>query len=868
MDSKLNRRQVLKTGIAALAATALPENALSHDDSKTQPKKIKYEHLADDAITHGGIQHVMNPKLGIKIDGQTCIKYLRFNKTVHLNHVELGKLVYGRWVPDVPAHPAHIIFSILDRKTLLWQTVHEINLPVDERISGKGLSQNMSIEKMNEHLNRVLKEPPFKIPLELKTDHLRIICDREHEVWPNHGECNGGIFNVPFGILNKIKAYGKYSNMHSVKVEHKPILYQKKINPIAPKGMELFDLPDMLLYKGKYFSVGFSLYRPVLMHLGWDIIGGENAHKNRLFASRQPQKDKKMGGVSGPLLRTLYGDYPAHLWTGDVSVDGNRIIYENLHVFDGLKIDAIFTVESDHLKVELSQTCNEKIPVIEAESWRLAWDITKGITGLAGTPTLQPGRNGDIMLPAMWASDGNGCLSCRLVNGDPQETRLQAESYRFEECVTSGFVFGKHPGENHCQVVPTGKKQAVFELALDNFQPINKQNSPEPSDGLKKHWGTVFSCFRPEYRGFSNHSASVNCHLSQGTPIEIVAHTKRPAYGPNPLDLARFTVGRAILDGGGYGYWRNLYLDSDPVLVSAAGRIHQANPDIKWLKHIEPGLLNTITRMLSQIGNNGMLICKDLSGNSGSYRWSSNAMDVVGFGHIDGYVNAWAYRAFRNAAAMLDDLSNHRDLVRECRKAAKNLSQNYAKVLLNPKTGWVAGWRSRDEQLHDYAFIWVNGIAIAFGLLEKPLAKKALLALEELRDNAGPGTARIGLPCNLLPIRDDDHMLPKILNDNLPTFETYTDGSVSGWPATYYLRALAIHGLTDRAKNLAKELAEGYADGIFNGGHGSGHEFRSWEGLPTGYEGTLIGCFGPMYGIAIEEGILEPSSPEWWPANG
>ena len=57
---------------------------------KLNRKKIKYEHLADDAITHGGIQHVMNPKLGIKVDGQTCIRYLRFNKSVHLNHVELG----------------------------------------------------------------------------------------------------------------------------------------------------------------------------------------------------------------------------------------------------------------------------------------------------------------------------------------------------------------------------------------------------------------------------------------------------------------------------------------------------------------------------------------------------------------------------------------------------------------------------------------------------------------------------------------------------------------------------------------------------------------------------------------------------------
>jgi hypothetical protein len=111
-------------------------------------------------------------------------------------------------------------------------------------------------------------------------------------------------------------------------------------------------------------------------------------------------------------------------------------------------------------------------------------------------------------------------------------------------------------------------------------------------------------------------------------------------------------------------------------------------------------------------------------------------------------------------------------------------------------------------------------------------------------------------------------MLPKILNDNLPTFETYTDGSISGWPATYYVRALSIYGLNERVKKLTSELADGYALGIFNGGDGTGHEFRSWEGLPTGYEGTLIGCFGPLYAIAVEEGIIEPHDPEWWPVNG
>jgi hypothetical protein len=110
-------------------------------------------------------------------------------------------------------------------------------------------------------------------------------------------------------------------------------------------------------------------------------------------------------------------------------------------------------------------------------------------------------------------------------------------------------------------------------------------------------------------------------------------------------------------------------------------------------------------------------------------------------------------------------------------------------------------------------------------------------------------------------------MLSKILDGTQPTFEAYTDGSLSGWPATYYLRALSLYGPKDRARKMAKELEEGYTAGIFNGGKSTGHEFRSWEGLPTGYEGTLIGCFGPLYAIAIEQGVLKPSTPEWWPDN-
>lgn len=63
-------------------------------------------------------------------------------------------------------------------------------------------------------------------------------------------------------------------------------------------------------------------------------------------------------------------------------------------------------------------------------------------------------------------------------------------------------------------------------------------------------------------------------------------------------------------------------------------------------------------------------------------------------------------------------------------------------------------------------------------------------------------------------------------------------------------------------------IDDGYASGIFNGGEGGGNELRSWEGLCTGYEGTLIGVFAPLYAIAIEQGALTPTDPEWWPAEG
>ena len=868
---RFSRRKFVKTGVLTSATIAANISKAKKVQANMEPNDNNGDEtpLKDYAVTHAGIKPVHHPRLGAEINGQTAIRYIRFMETARIDRLELGRLVYGRWTPKVPVHPAHVTVSRLNAKTSRWELIVEKDFTLEPDILHHGLSQEMSIEEMDAHFDEALRRPPYLINLGgIEAACLRVECDREHPTWPNHGECNGGPYNVPFGALNELRAYGQPAEAQKTAFKYNPILRKRKISPQAPSGMRIRDLPDMLLFESGYLSVGFSLRRPMIMHLGWDTLGGGQAHRNRILVGKKsPESLRLMGaGLSGPIVRTLYADYGAQRWSGEVSVEGNRVIYKNLSAIPPLTIDAIFTVESKRILIELVQNCTEDLPVLEVETWRLAWDLKAGITGAAAMPTLKPGRNGDVHLPFLWTSDGVGALSCRLLEGASEKTRCQIESYRFTECVTGGFVLADHPEPEFCMTIPKGTRQATFELAVTNFEPIRSEDMIQPSQGVQRHWATVFSCFRPEYRGFSNNSASVNCHLSQGPPIEIITHTQRPEFGPNPMDLARFTIEKSLLDGGGYGYYRNLYLDSDPIVISAAGRIHQMAPDLSWLRGIKPGLIETIDRIKSMIGKEGLVVCRNLSGNSRSYRWSTNAMDVIGFGHIDAYANAWVYRAFRNAAALMADLGD-RSRSAHCRELAEALRSVYSKQLLNSETGWVAGWRSQDGELHDYAFTWVNGAALAFGLLDPPETKNALIKLEKLFDEVGPGSARLGFPCNLLPIKETDQMLPRILGQPEPTFEKYTDGSLSGWPATYYLRSLSIYGPKDRARKLANEMNEGYEAGIFNGGMGMGHEFRSWEGIATGYEGTLIGVFGPLYAIAIEQGVFKPMDPEWWPAN-
>ena len=241
-------------------------------------------------------------------------------------------------------------------------------------------------------------------------------------------------------------------------------------------------------------------------------------------------------------------------------------------------------------------------------------------------------------------------------------------------------------------------------------------------------------------------------------------------------------------------------------------------------------------------------------------------MDMVGFGHMDAYVNAWTYRALRNGEALLK-ATGDTALAARCREAADGMRAPYAALLINPETGWVAGWRSRDGELHDAAYLWVNGFACAFGVIGHREAKRALGGLERLRHKMGLDRLPFGPPVCLWPIPEADQPRHVSAGATASQMETFCNGSMVPAEAEYYIRALSVHGFKTAARKIARDMEEGFLSDAVSPGISEGAEFFSWDGMACGYEGTFGPNFGAMYALAIERGLFKPPEPEWWPGG-
>jgi len=399
-------------------------------------------------------------------------------------------------------------------------------------------------------------------------------------------------------------------------------------------------------------------------------------------------------------------------------------------------------------------------------------------------------------------------------------------------------------------------------------------------DGYRRSFLNLLQ-FHARLHTLANNSSSDVCGFCFWMYAELAARAPELAPGLRALDLIRLSLDR-VLDGGltygqaGYGKtarypdaaaWSPSFdsLDTLPSFVIASAVYLRETRDAKWAERRFDQLLQLARRMLAQDRNGNGLIEYVLSGNSDSWTGDitvrpANWWDTIGFGHEDAYSNALAYRA----CALLSEAASafgRAAEAEEFRVAAERIRAAYCATFLNPETGILAGWKSADGKLHDYWFVFVNGMAVAFGLVDAPVAHAIFDRILAKMKEVGFERFEIGLPGNLVPIRREDYTDRRRryggpeLADGSDAFQIYENGAATHCHTYWTIKALYGLGRVEDARRIFHPMLRSFAAGNFQGfgPNGMSKDWRDWEGNCNGYEGYL--CDGFLALLAVDDDL-------------
>jgi len=391
-------------------------------------------------------------------------------------------------------------------------------------------------------------------------------------------------------------------------------------------------------------------------------------------------------------------------------------------------------------------------------------------------------------------------------------------------------------------------------------------------DAFRRNWLNVLQ-LNPFLGDLANNSASTSCAFCYYEYADGAALTPPLAPGLEALDVVRQSLD--LILGGNHAYGLpapgNFPVESSdtlPSLMIAAANCVREGKNDAWLSANYEGIKKWAEKTIATDTDGNGLFKYRISGNSGIWPDGfptvrpSNWWDTIGFGHEDAYANALSYRALLGMGMMSKRLKKPADATRY-RNAANKLRDVYYKTFFNPSTGVLAGWRSADGQLHDYYFLWVNGIAIHYGLVPRPEANAIMDKLLVKMKEVGYDKFNMGLPGNLITVALKDYV-HKDLNgkhgggirpDNTDGFQNYENGGATGCFAFFTLAALYDLDRKDDADQILFAMLGEYDKGGFEGRGSSGNsnDWRRWDGTPMGYEGFLVDNYYTLLAVPLRE---------------
>jgi hypothetical protein len=766
------------------------------------------------------------------------LHWIRFNRRAKISRIRIWK------VPTPTSGPLDVV-----------------NYPVDFTIQTSPDVGRTFLDLLNVRDNQIGPEDQFSEhclePVE--ADNIRLVVHKAlRERWfpyfRNFNEVE--ILGIPIEPAKVCTPQAREYPATDVKAVRRNLLYPEKGKTLSGldkefsmnEGMDILETEDEVRFTTEFLSVGFSKRYPGLTHLGWDNFGNGCQQRNLLA-----QRDE-LGGL--PFIkRWSHSDFGVNS-KFIMSVEGTTVTYQGITIGGETIVDLTFEVRTGGFNVTITRTSYLHEPILESSLLRLPFDAFVTPTAVLALPDFA-GPQGLCTFPAFIHAPDFGTLRITPESAD-RTPLLRIKSMREAGMVIADFLLGEKPLPSGILGVEPGEWSCTLRCEVTGIFPFctvpfgsgipygwSAISSHPALAGLRRAWLNVFG-FRPEIGILSNNSVSDNCLFCMYEYADMAVFTPEFAPGFSALDLVRCSLDLYLDGAPGYGLHVDECLDVDPSLLIACWDYVAGLQDWDWFKLHKEQVSAIVNRMLARDRDNDGLLESTRSGNSHSHLWSSNWWDVITFGHKDAFANALAYRALSGCAELFQRVGDEPTST-QCRSAADRIKEAYYRCFNNPDTGVLGGWRSQDEELHDYYFVWVNGIAIAYGVVTEDQANVILNKMQEKFQKVGYKRFDLGLPGNLIPIARKDYV-PRVLGspmeeDGSDSFQYYENGAASASMSYWYIQALYSVGRRQEANEILFPMLKRFGDGEFQAGIGSGVDWKTWDGKACGYEGLLVDQF-------------------------
>jgi hypothetical protein len=447
----------------------------------------------------------------------------------------------------------------------------------------------------------------------------------------------------------------------------------------------------------------------------------------------------------------------------------------------------------------------------------------------------------------------------------------------------ASYDASRKEGENYISVIlphATPKQISLnYVFNVTSVYPSFPGVEQDKYAGFRRNYLNLFQV-NPRLQVLANNSCSDPCAFTLFLSSMLALKTPPLTDSLTALTLLKMSVEK-YLNGmkayGMYGYngsWEDKdagvdnsksqpydYLDTYPSLVISACNYIKGSKDVRWAAKYYPEIKKWMDRQMLRDYNNNGLVEYELSGNSGSWNGivrPANWWDTIGFGHEDAFSNALTYEALNLMVTLAEELWKRND-ADNYRNLAKKLKEAYFNTFYNKKTEVLAGWKSKDGEIHDYYFLMVNSMAVYYNLVPEDKVKDVMMALWNKMQEVGYNDFSLGLPGNLVSIRKVDytHHDPRWgggeKDDGSDAFQRYENGGASLNWSYFTLKAFKKAGLEQQYNLIADGILQGISKGSFQGSCTKGgmtKDWKTWKGECWGYEGFL--CDGYLALLAFD----------------